>query len=128
MLGQTELIASKLQSIIGKLLQNKERLNALSNDQNITVRVAAQDLMVKQNEIEGYMYDIMPAINRIKAGEYTLNDITTVTPFFYQAYQHNDDVDSLQNESMGIEGGGMNNKIIFALLALGGLFLFIRRR
>lgn len=132
MFGQTEaladIIAPKLQSMVGKFLQMKEELVNLKKSSDITIQAEAEALMQDQDKYQAQMDKVTENINRIKAGNWTMADIIAVAPFFYNIDKHNKNVEALKQEASGtVPEAKMNWMIPGAIVALG-LFLFSRSK
>lgn len=132
MFGQTEaladIIAPKLQSMVGKFLQMKEELVNLKKSSDITIQAEAEALMQDQDKYQAQMDKVTENINRIKAGNWTMADIVAVAPFFYNIDKHNKNVEALKQEASGtVPEAKMNWMIPGAIVALG-LFLFSRSK
>jgi len=132
MFGQTdslaEMIAPKLQSMVGKFLQMKEELVRLQKSSDITISEEAKALMVDQDKYQAQMDKVTENINRIKAGNWSLDDIIAVAPFFYNIDRHNKNVEALKQEASGIPVEEKMNWMIPGAVVALGLFFFMRKR
>lgn len=132
MFGQTEaladIIAPKLQSMVGKFLQMKEDLVKLQKSSDVVIKGEAEVLMQDQDKYQAQMDKITENINRIKAGTWTIEDIIAVAPFFYNIDKHNKNVEALKQDASGtIPETKMTWMVPGAIVALG-LFLFSRSK
>jgi predicted nuclease with TOPRIM domain len=132
MFGQTDaladIIAPKLQSMVGKFLQMKEELINLKKSSDVTIQAEAEALMADQDKYQAQMDSITGNINRIKAGNWTMEDIVKVAPFFYNIDKHNKNVEALKQAAAGIPVEEKMNWMIPGAIVALGLFFVIRKR
>jgi len=130
MFGQTDLladiIAPKLQSMVGKFLQMKEELINLKKSSDMTIQAEAEALMADQDKYQAQMDKVTENINRIKAGNWAMEDIIAVAPFFYNIDKHNKNVEALKQAAAGIPVEEKMNWMIPGAIVALGLYVFLR--
>jgi len=125
-----EDVAGMLQARVGVLLQSKTQLQTMSRSPVLTISDEANQLLVKQNELEA---ELPSTIEKAESGGVT--DLISAAGFFALMEKHIYDVTSLWNDYTGL--GESAKPTIFAgipdwiIYASGGafvLYLLIRRK
>lgn len=84
----TGTITAKVQGQVAKVIGARETLTSLAGSSDINISVKATALLDTQTEIENRLTKASDIAKSIKAGDYSLSDITFLTLLAYDAENH----------------------------------------
>lgn len=124
--GAAEVIEGKIQSKVAEFLGLKSKLISQTYSDNPSIKQRAQGLLVEQNKLEKDMKIALANIDKIKAGAYTISDITKIGFFA------NDMSDHISASNRFLAGlppakGGTMAKVGLAIAGLFGITYMLKR-
>lgn len=123
----TVAIEAKIQNQVAKFLTQKSVLVRLQGSSNPIVREQADGLYARQISLEDGLKDALKRIDNIKAGAYTMSDMTSVGAFATSMTKHIKQVEALARRSPGEAGVGAGALTVGAL-AIGGLAWMMKKK
>jgi uncharacterized protein YoxC len=122
---EIDLIIAKIQSKVGEFLLCREKLTKLVNHPDIIIKVDADSLLSDQNTLEVDLNQALAKIDQIKAGNWTLSDISDLGQFAYSLNQHIENTDKLVKKAQGIPEEEEDNISKYLVWGGIGLVMFI---
>ncbi len=122
-------IEAKIQDKVATFLGLKLKLVRAMKSSDPVKSSKAKALYKNQLEYEVTLKDVLARIDNIKAGAFTMGDITKIGLFARVMYTHINEVNKLVGiKEAGVNGGIAASKIVpIGLLAIGAAFFLGRR-
>ncbi len=117
-------IEARVQAVVGEFLSARTKLNELTQSRDIDISAQAKKLLVRQITLEAELQKQMKVLDSIKAGAYSIGNITGLGVFANELVAHMKRVKGLFARASGVApesgfGAISPTKFFMTLAALG---------